>query len=135
MNNSTFKLSIFTFTCIFLKRLIFPNWEFQSVDFNSIELLGLLVSFGFSLYYWIKIATNKALIKRISAILSLLLCSVIIYQNTSLKNEIIGRIELNEKEEILIEQLHPSICAGELEYCTDSVKVTKYKIFQKRESI
>ena len=133
MKLSLTKFSIIAFTLIFIKRLIFPEWEFKKVDFNSIELLLLIFTLGFSLYYWIKVATNKTLVKRISAILSLVICTIILYQNFNIAKKTISRVEVNDFEEILIQAKDPQYCLEDLEFCTDSIRVTKYKIFQKKE--
>ena len=135
MKLTTIKLSIFTFTLLFLKRILFPEWEFQKVDLNSLELIVMILTLSFSFYYWIKVSTQKIALKKTTGIFSLLLCVVILYQRLPSKSETLERIEISENEEILIEQLDPSLCIGDLEFCTDSIKVTKYNIFQKRESI
>lgn len=133
MKLSLIKFSIITFTLILIKRIIYPEWEFKKVDFNSIELLLMVASLGFSFYYWIKVGSNKIMVKKITAICSLAVCSLYIYQKLPTELNTINRIELSDNEEILINQLDPSICIGDLEFCTDSIKVTKYKIFQKKE--
>lgn len=133
MKISLIKFSILAFTIIFIKRIIFPEWEFQKVDYNSIELLLLIFTLGFSLFYWIKVATNKTLVKRILAVASLVICTIILYQNYNISKETISKVKVNEFEEILIQAKDPQYCLGDLEYCTDSIKVTKYKIFQKKE--
>ena len=133
MKISLIKLSIITFTLICIKRILFHEWEFQSVDFNSIEMLLLVSTLGFSLYYWIKVATDKTIVKRSIAIVGLTLCTFILYNKLPSNHEIIDRIELSDNEEIRIHKLSPELCLGDLDYCTDSIKVTKYKIFQKKE--
>jgi len=81
------------------------------------------------------VSTKNIALKKATGILSLLLCTIFIYQKFPTKNETIDKIEISENEEILIEQLDRSYCIGDQDYCIDSIKVTKYNIFQKRKSI
>jgi hypothetical protein len=135
MKLTPIKLSILTFTFLFLKKILFPEWEFQKVDYNSLELIVMVFALGFSFYSWIKVSTKNIALKKATGILSLLLCTIFIYQKFPTKNETIDKIEISENEEILIEQLDRSYCIGDQDYCIDSIKVTKYNIFQKRKSI
>ena len=135
MKLTTIKLSIITFILLLFKRIFFPEWEFQKVDFNSLEIIVMIITLLFSFYYWIKVSTQNIALKKATGVLSLFLCLVVMYQKIPSKSETLERIEISENEEILIEQLDPSLCIGDLEFCTDSIKVTKYNIFQKRESI
>ncbi|MBF0597510.1 hypothetical protein [Faecalibacter rhinopitheci] len=133
MKLTLIKFSLFVFSLIFIKKIVFPEWEFKKVDFNSIELLLLIFTLGFLFYYWIKVAKNKTLVKRISVLSSLLICTIILCQNFTISPDIIRRIVVNDEEEIHIRPKDPSYCLGDLDYCMDSIKVTKYKIFQKKE--
>ena len=94
----------------------------------------MIITLLFSFYYWIKVSTQNIALKKATGVLSLFLCLVVMYQKIPSKSETLERIEISENEELLIEQLDPSICIGAVEHCVDSIKITKYHIFQKRES-
>lgn len=133
MKITSFKFAIILFTVILFKRILFPEWEFTKVDFNSTELLLMVLSLGFSFYYWIKLGSKNTIVKKITALFTLAICSLFIYQKLPSENNTIKRIELSDNEEILINQLDPSVCIGDLEFCTDSIKITRYNIFQRKE--
>lgn len=135
MKFTTIKLSLIIFTLLLFKRILFPEWEFQKVDFNSIEFIVMILTLLFSFYYWIKVSTKNIAFKKATGILSFFLCLVVMYQKIPTKNTPLQRIEISENEELLIEQLDPSRCIGSVDHCIDSIKITKYHIFQKRESL
>lgn len=134
MREKFIKFSILIFTILFLKKILFSEWEFIYVDYNSIENLALVSSFFLGLYYWIIVAKNKKNIKRVTAVCCLLLGGVILLSYRINPSEEIDRKAITTTEDLIIMKKNPKVCLEENEdKCLDYFKVTKYKIFQKKE--
>ena len=129
------KISLLLFTILLFKKILFLNWEFQKVELNSLELLTMVISFGIIFYNWVITNIKNSIIKKSLTILSIAFSILFLFKKIPTNNQIIEKIKLSENKEIHIIQLDRSICLGNIEHCRDSIKVTKYKILQKREAL
>ena len=133
MHITPIKIYISIFITLFFKKLIFPQWNFKYEDLNSIELFLLLFTFIYTIHLLVKSLTSKKIIRNVSLSVSLLFCSIFLYNYLYSNNTILHRIQINSEEEIIIRSKDQKYCIGDLNMCTDSIKVTKYKLFQKTE--
>lgn len=133
MQQTTFKIYFTIFIALFLKRIILPQWDFKYEDLNSIELLLLLYSLIYSIYLLVKSYSSKKIIHNLSLFITISFSVFIAYNNLYLNDEILSRTILNHQEEIIIKSKDAKYCLEYLSTCTDSIKITKYKLLQKSE--
>lgn len=133
MQQTTFKIYFTIFIALFLKRIILPQWDFKYEDLNSVELLLLLYSLIYSIYLLVKSYSSKKIIHNLSLFITILFSVFIAYNNLYLNDEILSRTILNHQEEIIIKSKDAKYCLEDLSTCTDSIKITKYKLLQKSE--
>lgn len=133
MQQTTFKIYFTIFIALFLKRIILPQWDFKYEDLNSIELLLLLYSLIYSIYLLVKSYSSKKIIHNLSLFITISFSVFIAYNNLYLNDEILSRTILNHQEEIIIKSKDAKYCLEDLSTCTDSIKITKYKLLQKSE--
>ena len=121
------------FITLLFKKILFPQWNFKYEDLNSIELFILLFTFIYTIHLLVKLYTLKKVIHNLSLFITISFSAFIIYNNLYLDDEILSRTILNHQEEIIIKSKDAKYCLEDLSTCTDSIKVTKYKLLQKSE--
>lgn len=133
MRITPIKIYISILIALLIKKILFPQWNFKYDDLNSIELFLLLFTFIYSISLLIKTYTSKRIVYNLSLFITISFSAFIVYNNLYLNEEILSRTILNHQEEIIIKSKDAKYCLEDLSTCTDSIKVTKYKLLQKSE--